>query len=455
MMGVRKAVVFGMTLALAAVATAIGLFARQWSTQQATQVEVGVLFPGTDEGNWLDFVEGVRLAAREAGLSVSVATDRFECMVATKPTPVRFRWYPAAGGRGIQRRVRELCDRPTPPLAVVGANNSALTRALAEELAARRDRPDTPVLLMTSATADNLIQVHAGRSFRFGFNNSFQARTVVRRYREYVEGRGGMPQKARVLLIQIKDDPFSVDLARRFYAEVKSQLDAIVVGPDESVKPESKSGVVSDAPDVWSLTTATGSFDDPSEGEWWLARQLVSKMTSAPDAQWVLVMPMGTAAYRRMAYALHQAFQEADAESTRRVRANLVALSGDSLGYYRFHEAQLNQLLPDETPAPVIFFSHTNPVDPAVPAEAPRDIPSQSLNRDVARTLFAVLPSLGSNPTAAQLTDTLARYRPAGESEPMFDGGERRRGGGAVIAVPKPDAQRFELLLRGEWQVAP
>lgn len=429
-------------LSAVALLAAVALFGPQMGTKPPAQVEVGVLFPGTDEGNWLDFVEGVKLAARERNFGVGIASDRFECIVTTPTTPVRFRWYPAAGGRGIQRRVREVCDQPNPPIALVGANNSSLTRSLAEELTRCGDREKAPVLLMTSATADALIRIHDRRTFRFGFNNSHQAASVVRRYKEFIANRPPHREKTHVIALQVDDDPFSVDLANRFLAQARAQLDAVVVSSPEGA-------------DTWRLTTATGSFDDPSVEEWQLARALVRKMTARPEAPWALVLPMGTAAYRRLTFALHQSFHDAlNADAARLAKSHLAVLSGDSLGYYSFQEAQLNQLMPDESPAPVIFFSHVNPTDASVPAAAPRDIPGQALNREVARALLAVLPALGNEPTAAALAQALAAYAPADSNGPLFHDGERSEGGGAIVAIPRPETQSFELILPNAWQPA-
>jgi hypothetical protein len=427
-----------------------------WGGSALPAVEVAVVFPGTSDTNWVNFVEGVRLAAEEAGTSVE-SRDLYECQVVLDGFLVRFRWCPDVGIRNLQRRVHELCQRPNSPIAVVGANNSSLTWVLAEELAACGDSPRTPLLLMTTATADALMDVHRGRSFRFGFNNSFQAKTVVGELQRYLRQLGRpleSPATVGVLVVQVLDDPFSTDLARCFAEELRLQLAAELVPPPADVPmptgPMTSPG--SKLADVWSLTTSTGSFDSPNAEEERLARKLVTAMASDPGRDWVLVLPIGTTPFRRFSYALHQAFNDPTVgASARKAKERLTIVSGDSLSYAGFADRRASLLLPDETPATTIFFAHANPIDPSVPAPQARNIPTQALDREVARALLSALRKLGPRATPTGLAEALRDYVTPEMDQPYFRDGERTAGGGAVVAIPKPGEQRFELLLPLAW----
>lgn len=444
-----------MTFAVVAALAVLTALLVPWGGPAPPCVEIAVVFPGTNDTNWVNFVEGVRLAAEEAGTSVETR-DLYECQVALDGFHVRFRWYPDVGIRNLQRRIHELCRRPQPPIAVVGANNSSLTWVLAEELAACGDAPRTPLLLMTTATADALIDVHRGRSFRFGFNNSFQARTVVGELRRHFDERVHAESQAPIgaLVVQVLDDPFSMDLARCFAEELQRQLAAELVRPPADVPmPTALTAPVgSKLADVWSLTTSTGSFDSPNAEEERLARKLVAVMAGDPGRDWVLVAPIGTTPFRRFSYALHQAFNDPTAgASARKAKDRLTIVSGDSLSYSSFADRRASLLLPDETPATTIFFTHANPVDPTVPAPQPRNIPTQALDREVARALLTVLRKLGSQATPTRLAEALHEYVAPGTDQPYFRDGERTAGGGAVCAIPKPGEQRFELHLPSAW----
>src|SRR5690606_2057346 len=136
---------------------------------------------------------------------------KHECSVDLGDQRLVFRWYPEAGSRNIQYRVRDLVRSDKPPLALVGANNSTMTQAMVAELAAHSDSPATPVALRTYGTADYLLGSYPQRSFRFRFNNSYQAQAVVARLMDYYQEKKGKEGPLNVVLVEVLDDPFSVD----------------------------------------------------------------------------------------------------------------------------------------------------------------------------------------------------------------------------------------------------
>lgn len=411
-------------------------------------VEVGVFFPGNSEQSWIDFVEAVRLASREIGAPVEHPPGGHESRVSLEPLPIRFRWYPEIGCRGIQRRVEELCQRAEPPVALVGANSSTLTGAMADSLAECKNPHGPPVLLMTEATTDGLISVNPGRSFRFGYNNSYQAKLIVDRLHAYYQEQGAAHPKLSVLAVAVDDNAFSVDLAERFLKAVRAKFTVDVVPSPQSV---SMADGVKEPDYIWRLTTATGSFNDPSPEEWRLTRRIVSAMTMNPVHPWVLALPVNVTTFRRLTFAMSETFKvEPDQSAVQKVRDRLVILAGDSMDYYTFKEATKNEILPVETPAPVILFAHVNPVDTTVSRQPTSAIPSRGLNREVVRALLRVIPKMGMRPTPEKLAAELSEYVPSGKGERLFRDHERHEGGGAIVAAPRK--KEFELLLPASWR---
>jgi hypothetical protein len=206
----------------------------------------------------------------------------------------------------------------------------------------------------------------------------------------------------------------------------------------------------------WSLETSTGGFDVPTDEERKLAREIVRRMVEKPDKQWALVLPVGTTPYRRISFAVHNAFNDvSDKAAAEKARTNLVVLSGDSMDYHDFREAIINQLLPEETPAPIIFFAHVNPLESTVSKAIDSNASARILDREVARALFAVLPKLGPDPSPSKLAEALTNYRAEGAETPFFQRRERRAGGGAIVAIPDPKNQRFDIRLPAAWQETP
>jgi hypothetical protein len=441
----RRTTILIAASALAALFAAGGYWAERYFSRQAPAVEIGVFFPGTDDGYWNNFVEGVRLAAGAAQWKVDDEPGKFECLVELPSTPVRFRWYPEVGSRGLKRRAAQLCQEARPPLAVVGANNSWLTQALAGELA---QQSHSPVLLMTTATMDELLDLHPGKSFRFGINNSAQAESVVRRLADrYRELKVSKPD-VHAILVDVVDDPFAVDLARRFETSLAKHFAAkFAPAPAEFRRGGGRKA-------SWSLPTSTGSFDSPSDTERRFAEHIARVITADPDKEWVIVLPLDTSQYRRISYALTAALKSRR-EAGEKARNRLTVLSGDSLGYYDFHDAVRQQIFPEETPAPVIFFSHSNPIDPSHSGKNGRpDAEEVGLDRELAKTLLTVLSKLGPDATPEELAKSMTDYVATGSQGPYFQHGQRLQGGGAIVAIPRPEKQDFELQTPAEWAPA-
>ncbi len=207
-------------------------------THRDATAEVAVFYP--DSGLWLNVRQGIRACA-DRGLLDVIDLGGESALVRSRQSGrlVRFTWYGASGVWDIRDTLRTQLASDSPPVAVVGSSNTALTATLAHELAkgsARDSDPDAgPILLVSSATSvlveapwnepespgekrqatqpDRvaLLDIDPGRTFRFCLNNERLANLVV----GYLSLQNpDRPEK--VILLVDRYDPFSKDLAGFF-----------------------------------------------------------------------------------------------------------------------------------------------------------------------------------------------------------------------------------------------
>jgi hypothetical protein len=420
---------------------------RFWFAGRPNDLEVSVFFPSTNLSAWPNFVRAVHLAAEERRLAVKEDGWRRAVTVATSPVPIRFQWRPAIGSYEMQRIARDACRQARPPIAVVGANNTAMTEALGEQIRESSRSDWIPLLLMTTATADELIDLVPERTFRFGFSNFHQANAVVRRLQElYASGSwDARSSDAPVIavVLQVLDNPFSVDLAGDFENVLKQRLDARIAPPPPPFSP-------GDGALRWSLKTAAGGRDQPTDEEARLAAAIADVFLSHPQSRPVLVLPIGGDLFRRILSALSQALErDPRTPAWGDPAKTLAVLSGDSLDYFDFAEGQRGRVPAAATPGVVVFFAHSNPLDPSLGPKPDMHYPSVGLNREVVRRLLDVLPSLGKGADPERLAEALAELSDNGR--PLFQGRERRCGGGAIVAAPNRESGRFEFSPPADW----
>ncbi|MBY0585831.1 hypothetical protein K2X85_01580 [bacterium] len=424
-------------LGLALVSAVVGLSYLPWNASAGdADHEVAVLFPSSDVAAWPDFVRGVHLAAKAKNLSVIEDSSRHAVRVMTSPRPTRFQWYPVIGSFALQNKVRDLCQRPVPPLAVVGANNTALTKAIGTEVFSA-SRPDwVPLLLMTHATTDQLIDVNPGRSFRFGFSNSYQARTVVRELATMLPDDSNSSTPLQAIVVQVADNPFSVDLANHFAQELKESLGATILN-DPNVSPDSSRT-------NWMLPTAGRGAEGATAEEVALARRIVQTLSQNPNAPSAIVLPTDLDTFRHLVLAIDQ-------EKKRQTFAKpIYLLSGDSLDYYDVTEGLPTNMMP----GPLLFFSHVNPVDRSISNAPLSHRPAVGLNRDLAHTLLSAMGRLGQQATPDQLSAALREAGPE-EDRISFNAFERADGGAALVAYANPMGEGFEIRLPKAWASSP
>jgi hypothetical protein len=298
------------------------------------------------------------------------------------------RWYKLTGPYTAEKWMKELAERPTPPLAIIGGETSGRARLVGEALEAYRGQWQgaAPVLLITTATADQfdpndapaddatrlnwpqLINIYKGRSFRFSFTNSRMAEVVLDFVRAHddllwpravphavpaasLTAQPDILSQLTTLAVQpllgctlhsVKwlDDSYSVDLADRFSHAFETRF----TGPR---------GVANDIP------YSAGDFFNASHMEVEAILVLVPEIRRLRNTRQLLVLPTGAEQARRFLRTLLRTTGRPDVK-------NLVVVTGDSINFntlYRDHVVTWNIR---DLEVPLVLFSHRTPVDAAV-----------------------------------------------------------------------------------------
>jgi hypothetical protein len=291
-------------------------------------VEVAVLFSGTDDGQWLQFLQGLDLHGRQE-----------KQVRATYPGgTVLFRWYPEVGESAMRARARKLCDRPEPPLAVVCPGNSTLAWAVVKEIKQRCGEMgrEAPLLLFSGATSDSLLAVEPrGRRFRFAGSNSAQVQWVIEGLKAYYrkqfpQAGDPVPRPLRAFVVMVKGVPYSEDLAERFVKGLTEQLGKHLDGQPELVP----------------LRHSAGSQPGPTDDE----KQLIGRINhvlegGAGQRVRVVLAITYSSVFRRVCPALKP-----------RAAEDLVVLGGDTMSDDRWKD----------TDPVTIFYSHGPDSEPSI-----------------------------------------------------------------------------------------
>jgi hypothetical protein len=365
--------------------------------------EVVVLMPATNGDTWERLVAATGALQAETGAGKPrwhVDTGRaFVEQTADVPEVVLWadgsgakvwvRWYKLGGPNTVERWLKELCERPTPPLAIIGGDTSGRARQLAEAL---RDcqghwQGPAPVLLMSTATADQyvpkdsmvddpsapppnlpqLIGIYKDRSLRFSFTNSRMAEVILAFVRTHDELWPRLPRPAvsaaaavqpdplasfvaalaaehfatyTLHALQWEDDRYSVDLANRFTNLFADTFH----GP---------SGYTNHIP------CSAGDFYYANVEELRYIDDLLVDIKKNRGVRQLLVLPTGADRARRFLRTLLRTAGRPDVR-------NLVVLTGDSINFniiYRDHPVTWNIR---DLEAPLVLFSHRNPIDASV-----------------------------------------------------------------------------------------
>lgn len=439
--------------------------------------EIAWINGATGGATWERFVAGVRrLQQRWPQLQVDTSNAFPEQTTAVPQVRLGvgtggklwIRWYKLTSDLPVEKWVERLARRDPAPLALIGGGSSDRARDLALALAKQTEQTGwhgaAPLLLITTATADQvslagepqqLIQPEGGapwtdlmalypdRSFRFCFTNRQMAEAVVdfiwsqpdlrpdsslaQTLGALAAAAGGSPLAASGFLVAGSvpsiyaliwlDDPYSIDLAERF-SEVFT-------------RPEYRPNRF----DMDSVPYSVGGFWTPNAHEEQKARLLIGRLSGERS---VLVLPAVDKPARRVLRTL--------AAAAPREARNLVAVTGDSIGFnviYRDREFAWNS---QELPIPLVFFCHQDPI--AWPDFEPKPPPFASatddelLNAELLRiVLEAAYPPTSDPTTRAPLVAgaaALAQQLRAQDTDFFDPSGNRRGGSGEYVVCRRP-----------------
>jgi hypothetical protein len=207
-----------------------------------------------------------------------------------------------------------------------------------------------PVMLITTATADliyldeeekNLMDIYAGRSFRFCFTNKQMAKAVA----DFIWSRDDLrPDQEPYYLVFWKDDPYSEDFYDRF-REVLLDRDRLV-----------PSGPAS-APVRWSIPYSVGTFNEPNQWEADVVEKLANEVSQHPDQHRpLLVLPAMPQPARRFLRGL--------ARTDSVLAGRFVVATGDGIDFNTVYRDRHLAWPIQDLPCDLVFFCHRNPVDP-------------------------------------------------------------------------------------------
>lgn len=485
MRGIR----IGLAIAFLAV-IAIGgyaLLVKEAQSLPSEDQEIAWIHTATSGAVWERFVGGIQRfeeSVEGRALGVKVNYDRaFLDQTAATPEVVvgrrglgtlsgrlHVRWYKLTSARDTAYWVQQLAERKKPPLAIVGGGSSDRARDLARELhlAEREFGPRTPILLITTATADRvylgdervegheLTQIYAGRSFRCCFTNGQMADALTSFLLSQPELRphgsealllggvgaaaGGqgcaaaaafvLATPAPVFTLEWLDDPYSLDLAEQVRAALRERLPCRIVNHR--------------------VPYSTGDYYWPNVPESAAVTELARELTGFPLQRPLLVLPAGDKPVRRLLRALAAA---APVE----VR-DAVAVTGDSINLDVIFRDRATSWNVQELPIPLVLFAHEDPVDwMPVALESMPDAGAKCsathdllLNAQIARLLIDgawTKSQLVEGPD--ELRERLRRLEPA-----FFDDlGNRLKASGAYVVCLRPSLEQGHVQPRGTISV--
>ncbi|MBL8792824.1 MAG: hypothetical protein JNM56_02870 [Planctomycetia bacterium] len=434
--------------------------------------EVAYIQAATNGASWERFITGMKriqklwpeleIDASRAFPEQSAAVPEVVLSYPGASGKLWVRWYKLTSEASSERWVQELAQREPPPLALIGGGSSDRARDLAQALQERRGqwRGEPPLLLITTATADNvgdsvpqqpLMSLYPGLSYRFCFTNSQMAEAIwdfvwtrddLRPYTQpntVLPGAigqlaggdlwGGLPwllwgsaqpQPYMVHIVRWLDDPYSRDLAHQFWT--------LFDNPDYPSMPVN----------LLSVPYSVGGFLTPNPREALAVQQMIRYMPLSHEERFLLILPAVDKPARRFLRAL--------ASAAPREVGNVVVVTGDSISFntlYRDRQISWNIL---DLPAPVVAFCHQNPVAWAradgAPPQQTTGTDDELLNADIMQLLVEAAFSLPASPAsppalvanAAQLNEAIKRRRA------LYFGpdGNRLGGSGEFLMVLRP-----------------
>lgn len=456
--------------------------------------EMAWIHTTTAGSSWERFVSGMkRTELAVAGLKVDDARAFPEQTTAVPEVVLRMpgrsgslhiRWYKLTSEATAAEWVKALARREPAPLALIGGGSSDRAADLARALNARTAwHGDRPLLLLTTATADailegheevsrdprtwpKLIDVYDGRSFRFCFTNRQMAEAVTDfalqdgmlrpgpavwpGFRAIPMGAGGgwaaltgladlwADTRVPVFSLAWKDDPYSVDLCGQFKDVLFARFAQAPPWPGPRLEPtffhqEAEFSV--------------GSFSRPNRYEAAAADAILANLP--PRGQrGLLVIPTVAPPARRVLKTL--------TEGQPRLGRRLTALTGDGISVNSIYRDAEFAWPVRSLQIPLVMFTHNNPFgwdEPGGPTPPPgyelrpptstEDVlHSAELGRLVAEAAFPrpddPLPVGVRGGLVTRADDLLTRLEK--RTPPFFDKeGNRLGGSGEHVVVLRPN----------------
>jgi hypothetical protein len=372
--------------------------------------EVAWLYPATNASTWERFVTAVQNAAERADLGLAVdsarafppettAVPEVALLVAGGRGRLLFRWYKLTSDWKTEKWVQALSRRAPPPLAVIGGSSSdpaiELANCLQDQYTASGKDGSTPLLLLTTATADwgqgrdgsavRLTELYDGRTYRFCFTNKQMAEAVT----DFVWSQEALrPDGDPFYLAPWKDDGYSMDLAAWFINTIEPHVAARSAARawawQAGVAAQGGLGLEQGwAPGRWTdlaewepIYCGVGTFNQPNRWEAEVAESIMAKRRRDPARRAVLVLPAASAQPARR--FLRGLMRTAPAQARR-----FVVLTGDAIAFSTIYRDRNVAWPIQDLPFDLVFFCHRNPADAQAgfqaegdPAEGDRAAPA-------------------------------------------------------------------------------
>jgi hypothetical protein len=266
------------------------------------------------------------------------------------PGSLRVRWYKLLSTAKTEHWVPALLAGRRPPLAIIGGGTTNRAKNLVHHLqaAAEKGGDNLPLLLLTTATADEdepgkpLSNVYTGRTYRFCFTNRQMATVVT----DFINSQDDLrPDPGPLYLTVWDDDSYSRDLGERF------------------IQAQGASSNAANLPVCAHIDYTVGSFNEPNPREAEAAKQLLEELARHPGQRRpLLVMPAGSSPARRL---LRELEQTAPLDSHK-----FVVATGDSISFTNIYRDREVTWPIRDLPFPLVLFCHCNPVLAAAGASA-------------------------------------------------------------------------------------
>ncbi|MBY0228436.1 MAG: hypothetical protein K2W96_04060, partial [Gemmataceae bacterium] len=433
--------------------------------------EVAWLYPATSGTAWERLVLAIKRAADRLGLEAVETRADASSPLAVPEASLRwpggalvFRWYKLTSAWRASAWAEALAGRSPPPAAVISGSSTHWAREVALALRAQQDRlpeDERPLLLLTSATADNVsvsreeeesgpplerargqegepVRLHSlykGRTFRFCFTNRQMASALTRFVWSSPDLR---PDADPAFLVQWTDDSYSRDLFAGYQRvldwrasdNVLQQAFALagrgtVAAPPFAYPAWFASGFRHTGSQQMRIDSSVAPVASPNPFEARAVRDLLD-VVARGEARRPLLAVTGQAGPTRR-------FLRDLARSAPLTARSFVVVAGDSIGFDTVFRDRMATWPVQELPFDLVFFCHRDPVS----AEAGFDPRAKGgtngtegvlLYQDIVESLALASRSSDDLKTGLEMLNYAVGRATTGPGVPLFDKEPRRQG---------------------------